>query len=1209
MMEQYPTPFAAARKTRRMISRQAELAQVRQALLAKDDLVNIVFIRSPGGMGKTRFMEEILALTGHPDFVDPQRAASEGWVNGDAIVVSDLIDVIDIRLHARDRFIRRLRDSLRRPGREGVDFFRYDLAYERMQGLAARGAEFAQVRAAAQEAADMFLKELHEVTKTRRITWVIDTVEQLSFITSEWLLERDLLLPEDANNRTHQWLANIIRQGELQGITLLLAGRGEEGSQFFQNIQSAIRQARGGTTRYRLIDLQLQPFNQEETSVYFAQLAEEWQNGHQDQAVTSHRAQIAQQFRKIATQSGDAYKVLWLYTGGIPVRLALYAQLIVSQRTIPAELRWSFIRAAAEAKTNSPNNITPELLQIQWRIEEKFIDLLFRQPSDLESRILQLLVRTPRGLSAEQIHFMLDNPDKLAPDHWEPNLERLKLIAQTLKGMVDLYLVKRRSSWADFAPVIAEREQEAFTFRLGLQDEIYRIYADHMAPHVAPVPPQLRSIVDHFSEAECRRYEQNHKDEKADRAELFSRLQSWADSKHRRFVTLKQKYMEADERQLELQLIPDDPRSFRYKELGFVEIERRLAIKQASDTFEVERIVYALMLDPELNFNQEYIETGADSAKKTNQVEIDFWTQAEMWRIIHDPNVLRFVDFRSRDSARKRGETSLQVMQRTAAQEDVARWLKRFVLRGRYERAISFAAQVENAVLALPQNTQDDLNVFRSWNHTLAVGERQVWTCYARILAAQDIPDALQILDDTLHQLHLLLNHTVAETARTREDGHEELGFARDKASNTPAHPAEIRVRRLTSHAFNIFGYGAILLGRVRQAVSAYNNALDKIRGDKGMDFHRAVVLNNLSRALSDLGRQSAPVCLDGLNLRRQLAEEVPLAFSFNTLALIYDDLGRHDDARRLAAKAIAYFRQVGQQRGLGLALWQLGESLRHLAVQAETGQTLIATPDNLYSTADSQLKEALAIFTNFKEPVRLIQITIELGCLNRDRLRLTVKRRLSDSWSQGYYRESLAYFDRAISLARDMQGLMQYIVDAQVNEAFAHLYFNKLDTAINLANQVDSNVPKEYRITPTSLPNTDNMDDVWWFTQLSKLHSLRAQVAMEQFVIRAGEIGKSHEDIEKRHRAIAEDDTAREKLHDAAEAYALGLGYAELFSPRSPSITLLLENLYEKLKSFNQQELVAFREEAQGFAVKYPLLKGTALLQPYLHESFGTPS
>ena len=98
------------------------------------------------------------------------------------------------------------------------------------------------------------------------------------------------------------------------------------------------------------------------------------------------------------------------------------------------------------------------------------------------------------------------------------------------------------------------------------------------------------------------------------------------------------------------------------------------------------------------------------------------------------------------------------------------------------------------------------------------------------------------------------------------------------------------------------------------------------------MPAHRATLLNNAARAHSEIWNPSTEMCLDGLAIRREVAEEIPIAASLNTLALIYDDLGRYEDAPLLSAKSIAYCRRARESRQLGFSLRQMAETLRHLA-------------------------------------------------------------------------------------------------------------------------------------------------------------------------------------------------------------------------------------------------------------------------------------
>ncbi len=82
-----------------------------------------------------------------------------------------------------------------------------------------------------------------------------------------------------------------------------------------------------------------------------------------------------------------------------------------------------------------------------------------------------------------------------------------------------------------------------------------------------------------------------------------------------------------------------------------------------------------------------------------------------MWRVLLDEDALKFVDFVPRTSMIGRQETPLQVLRRAAQQEDASRWIKRFVFRREYDRALEFAHDVERAVDDLqrgsPQEKKD----------------------------------------------------------------------------------------------------------------------------------------------------------------------------------------------------------------------------------------------------------------------------------------------------------------------------------------------------------------------------------------------------------------------------------------------------------------------------------------------------------------------
>ena len=1212
-MHQTP-PLEAARQTTQMVGQQNALLTIQQAIQSDDNKFKVVFIRARGGMGKTRLLEETLCRAGHPDW---NQSEIERWTQSNDFVISDLIDAINVRLHGRDLFIQAIRNGLRHQA--GMEFNRYDRSYYELRRLQAGGTDFTYMRKASTETEAKFLEDLLTGSKDKRLVLMVDTVEQLRFVTSEWLLKNELLNPEDLANRTQQWLVKLIKTKALNNITLVLAGRGEEGAPFFENIETAITDmAEEGVVR-ELVDIRLDHFSPTETREYFLQLAHDWQirTEEKEPSNDSRSRQIAQQFQSIADEQLERYKVLWLYTGGIPVRLALYAQLIVENRTIPEPLRWPYELACKNAKTDNPDKETPELRKVQWQIEDQFIDLLFRNPTNLRTRILQTLVRAPRGLSSNQLHYVLDGQDESVAD-WIPDPRRLKEIASTLAGMEDYYLVKRRAHWDEFDAIAEIHSQQASAYRLGLQDEIYRIYAEHMAPHADPVRPDIQTIWDTLDDGEKARYKQNRLDEKEERERLYTQLRDWAELAYQKVHRRKMEQLLRDERELEAGLIPDQTRTFHFRALNTTEVEARLAVQIAMETYEIERMIYALAVNPERNFNRDYVELGTITAQSEKEI-FDLWAQSEAWRLMHDEYSLKFVDFQQRAQAVKRGESTLKVLQRAAQQEDVSRWIKRFTTRGEYDRAVKFATEAEKVILNQSRENEKERYVWQSWNHTLNKNERKIWRLYVEIFQGSNLLEIVEETEVAIEELLMLYNNNVTTPALTGLDGNLENGFQADLESGIPAHPALDRLRRLISYAYNVRGYGLITLGRTRAAVTCYGLSLYYLRGDKGMDEHRAVVLNNMSKALSDMGRQSISMCRDGLNLRRQLTAEVPLAYSLNTLALIYDDQGRYEDAQILAAKATAYFRRADNHRGIGMASIQLAEALRHLAIRTDAGEKVLTTSEGLYSTVEELLREALNIFTLGGERVRKILVWIELGSLYRDRMRV-VDGMPTHNW-RAYQREAIFFLDQAIEEAQHL-GIQKLEVDAKVNRAWVtfHMmrYENNFDEDIIVekieqeVTLVEQMLPEAYRITETKCPdpfNRELVDLYWILPQLSKLKMLRAQIALTQFAARVDHFKQLYpEDQAQRQQVVHQDARAQQALAKASLNYALGLGYADLYAPGGRLSQNILDDMYSRLKGFNRTELTDFHDRAYELEKTYPTLRGNAVLGPFLHEFFGLP-
>jgi hypothetical protein len=325
--------LAAAEKTSVIINRQRELDLIHESIYGAGDSLRVVLVRGPrgaearnepeGGYGKTRLLQEVF-----------DRTQPSGQWAADSAAVSDLIDLIDIRLHAKSSFLHAVRDGFL----ARADFGRYEDDYNEYRRLASKGAEFHVIRAAAEKADQSFLADYAANAAEKRLVWLLDTTEQLAVVSSEWLLQRGLLTPTDMSGRTFQWLQDQIKQGTLPNTTLICAGRGRQGHVFFDEITQAARSKHGDQA---IVDVYAEPFDVKDTRQYFAVLAQ----GVSKAVEKSNEPDIAGQrlvsaLTDMSEPESDRARTIWLYTSGVPIRLALYAQIVAEGRTIPKPLQW-----------------------------------------------------------------------------------------------------------------------------------------------------------------------------------------------------------------------------------------------------------------------------------------------------------------------------------------------------------------------------------------------------------------------------------------------------------------------------------------------------------------------------------------------------------------------------------------------------------------------------------------------------------------------------------------------------------------------------------------------------------------------------------------------------------------------------------------------------------------------------------------------------
>lgn len=1146
--------FQAAKRTPKLVNRIQELETIRNAIYHPEASCQLVLIRGEGGMGKSRLSEEILWRGGNLQTREqrgpvPTSQLDWDWSQQGRAIVGDLIDVSSTNLHARANFLHAIRDALVWD-ESGINFTKYDSLYEKFQDQRFYMGDHNYILNLEKKAEDQFLKDYKENVRDARITLILDTVEKLYPVGgTELLLEEGLLQAEDMSFYTYQWLLKQIREGGFPNTTLILVGRAGEGKDFFD----AVEKAAGQNPDCKVTDLGIEAFSLEDTREYFHSLADEgW--GEKNNNNSEAESSIVAALKDIATDEARI-KTLFIYTGGQPVRLALYTVILIEGKTIPEPLLESPQQAEEVSKSN-------ELEKVQRKIEAGFISLLFGR-LNLRAEILKTLVRAPRGLDPEQLDYCLSSKPDETPQAW---LERKRSDPQhqeIAKQIDDDFPTLRKLA------IVKTRPDN----RLGLQDEVYRIYARAMSGT-----------------------EKGREVEKKARLKLHQKLQGWA--YHQSEVRLLEltKNQTSDESKLRFDL-PSRAMEIRFPSLSKQEERERARLRTEIQLWELEYLHYALLSNLTRNLNKVLFEM-ADRERMAADDTADALIQSELWQALRDP-AYALEEFGNLEPW-GRFITNQQILiafQRFALQNDVTGWAIRLCVKNKYERAIQFTDQVEKTIEKWRKEKADGRFLITSWQHTLARSERTLWSNYARILSAKNVAESV-----------VEMEKTVCDLERLAECGMNQIALVDRNENGFKGHPAEEKLQRTIALYHNYIGYGYATLGKSAKSVEAYVKSLRSMREVK-LPHMEATTRNNLSRVLSDRGHVGVRnMCLDALNLRKKQGEEVPIGFSYNTLALIDNNHTRPDRAWVEASIAIAYFRKAEYARGLGLAYLQLSEALRRMArLRIEAHHLRGDTPEIVLETAEHAVNEAVDIFTTGEasgELMRRVEAWIEKGCLERDLINYAV----DDKQKARHYRDALYYLAQADDLARERK-YIQLQLNARVNIAWAHYHFREFAKADETLKIAENLLPPDCILTTEQIPASDR-DDLYVFKQLSKIYGLRGRMAMEKFGNCVEEVKSKGLDKQERRIQIHDDPAAQQFLRDASDAYVLSLAYAQLLSPRSSSLTTIYDWLYEKIKEFNLSELKDFfnyvKESREKYKVKDIKVIDYGDLSRFLEHTFG---
>lgn len=263
-------------RTKHVVGRRAELDAIRTVIAGEG--TRILCFVGPGGIGKTRLLEEVESLRADPDL------PAFHW--------SGIIDLYHSEFRNVDGLEHRI---IRGIDPEKKHFQGYWEIWKKLEKWRTAGVAMGALAKERGELTHMFIKEYNQLANQRRVVLCFDTLELLEF-ESDWVQENCGIRQE--NLATSSWFLDHL--GHLENTVVLLAGRPR------RHIQARFHerfQQHGWASQI----FRVEGFSWEESLSYF-------------DAMAADRPEVKE-------IPNDVRRRIWEYTEGHPIRLSLVIHL------------------------------------------------------------------------------------------------------------------------------------------------------------------------------------------------------------------------------------------------------------------------------------------------------------------------------------------------------------------------------------------------------------------------------------------------------------------------------------------------------------------------------------------------------------------------------------------------------------------------------------------------------------------------------------------------------------------------------------------------------------------------------------------------------------------------------------------------------------------------------------------------------------------
>lgn len=405
------------------------------------------------------------------------------------------------------------------------------------------------------------------------------------------------------------------------------------------------------------------------------------------------------------------------------------------------------------------------------------------------------------------------------------------------------------------------------------------------------------------------------------------------------------------------------------------------------------------------------------------------------------------------------------------------RWVKRYLARGQFEKAIQVAQNVRH-------NTDPVFNWDTVDDPLYKAGLLTAWA------------EALTYTGVSENEIHEKLDDVINYLSDGR-DWNEDQRWWR---------------ARILGRAHDRIGYLHRTRGRYGLALEQYKRALPYY-AEANIPDERATTLNNLAFLLALLGRvRLARNHVDqALEIRKNLGRKYPLALSLNTRGLIHVLEDHPMWGERDCRDALRMCEELGDPRGIGLAHMGLGLALRKRGDQWKLDVYTPKEAEGFFRAGEEHLKKAADIFTEaVPEPIRLWEAYNELGSLHCDWGWLTRHRRDRKgptliNLAIDQYAQSIDYQKQALQVAKD-HGLSFQVADSydDLAQAYADRSFflrdpgraaeadESLTTASTYLDEILKMIPREFHlIEDEGFRQAPEQGESYWLS-LGKIHLQR---------------------------------------------------------------------------------------------------------------------